>query len=89
MARSHSSEGAKITSSNIEEYRLFQIYQNSPKKVWPNEKKYLYFYNIAQGSLTVMRLNLDKARSRKPYELVKLSGDFSTITHRLATGRGE
>ena len=26
---------------------------------------------------------------RIPYELVKISGDSTTITHKLATGRGE
>ena len=88
MPRSHSGKGATMISANIEEQRQLQIHQNSPKKAGKCShviKDLLRpLYEVLRCLSIVLRQS--KNIQRIPYELVKISGEF---THESATSRGE
>ena len=76
-----------MISANIEEQRRLQIRQNSPKKAG----KCSHVIKDLHTSTTPLRclsnvLRQSKNIQRIPYELVKISGEF---THESATSRGE
>ena len=93
MPRSHTGEGATIISANIEYGRL-HIRKNSlekGEKVWSCDKK---IFMLLQCSMMLFDCPESKPQQsknilRKPYRSVKISINFSVITHELATGRGE
>ena len=94
IPRFHSGEGATIISENIEEYRRPQIRQNSPQKggkVWSHDKQFLVLLRCSTMLFDCPEIKSQQRKKilRIPYELVEISGDFTTITCKLTTGRGE
>ena len=63
---SHTGDAAIIILVDIEEQRLFQICQNSPKigrKVWSCDKKISKHLSLLMFLYCPIRLNLNKTRS--------------------------
>ena len=89
-------------NDHLGEHRRTQATSNSLECAEKNAEKcghvtktFLYFYNVLQYSSTVLTLRTSEIKPqqsknilRKPYELVKMSGDVS-ITQELATVRGK